>query len=237
MKYPLLCGLLAASLAVPGAAFAQVQAYTYGGAIVYAGPAPDYPMLAQLPDDMPVTVMGCVAGYSWCDVVVPNLRGWVYADNILYPAYQGGPVSLMGYGAAIGIPVVGFSIGNYWGRFYRSRPWYGSQNRWINHAPPRPIAPPHPRPRPPANYRQQHGARASASAGIRAPTHAGTRAPLNAGARAPAHAGAHPPANGRPQAPAIARPAPGNARLPAGHPGPRFAPRPAPERNPGVRNH
>jgi len=219
MKHPLLHALLAVALAVPGAAaFAQVQAYTYGGAVVYAGPAPDYPAIAQLPDNLPVMVMGCVAGYSWCDVAAPDLRGWVYGGNI-YPSYQGQWVPLVGYGAAIGVPVVGFSVGDYWGRYYRNRPWFGSQGRWINHAPPRPLAQPHGM-RPPANWRPAGGANYRPQPG-RAPAPVVRREPANVHPVAPA---------ARPAAPDNARPAHMQGPAPRANPGPRPGPHPAPER-------
>ena len=75
-------------------------------------------------------------GYGWCDVALPDgLRGWLYASGLDYAA-DGGRVPLMGYGAAIGIPIVGFAVGNYWGSYYRDRPWYGDRRWWGNSPPP-----------------------------------------------------------------------------------------------------
>jgi uncharacterized protein YraI len=68
--------------------------------------------------------MGCISNYQWCDVAAPNLRGWVYAGSLSYP-YQGANVPVMNYGTVIGLPIVTFSIGTYWGNYYRGRPWYG----------------------------------------------------------------------------------------------------------------
>src|SRR5258708_7180113 len=131
------CAGFAGVLAFPGAAFAQQQqAYTNSPVYVFAGPAEDYPAVAQLPGGVPVTVMGCVSDYSWCDVVVPNLRGWVYGANLSYP-YQGNNVPILTYGMVIGLPIVTFSIGPYWDRYYRGRPWYNDRSRWESHPPPR----------------------------------------------------------------------------------------------------
>jgi uncharacterized protein YraI len=131
---------LTSLLLVPAAAFAQTQAITNSPVNLRAGPARDYPLVSQLPGGVPVTVMGCVAGYTWCDVVVPNLRGWVYAGRLSYP-YQGNPVPVLNYGTVIGLPIVTFSIGAYWGNYYRGRPWYHDQNRWAHHPPPPPPRP------------------------------------------------------------------------------------------------
>lgn len=155
---------VAALMVLPGAASAQqTQAVINGSANLRAGPAKDYPLVAQLAPGTPVAVMGCVAGYSWCDVALPNLRGWVYAGRLNY-AYQGGYVPVLNYGVTIGLPIVTFSIGSYWGNYYRGRPWFANQGRWAHHPPPpvprpgfrpgpgpgaRPPGPPGPGPRPP----------------------------------------------------------------------------------------
>jgi len=115
-------------------ASAQTAAYTSEPVDLYAGPSGDYPVVAELGPGQPVTVMGCVGDYSWCDVSVPGLRGWVYGGYLSYP-YQGSYVPLTNYGAALGLPIVTFSLGAYWGSFYRDRPWYGEQQRW-EHVPP-----------------------------------------------------------------------------------------------------
>ena len=69
-------------------------------------------------------MQGCIENYSWCDVSGPNgYRGWAQAGDIGYP-YQQRQVPVLGYGPAIGIPVVAFAVGTYWAAHYRHRPWY-----------------------------------------------------------------------------------------------------------------
>ena len=132
----------AGCVVAPMPALAQSQAVTNAPVYLYAGPASDYPVVAQLPGNASVSVMGCVAGYSWCDVVVPGARGWVYGGALYYP-YQGSTVPAINYGAALGVPIIGFALGSYWNSYYRDRPWYHDQSRWAHHAPPRPVPPPH----------------------------------------------------------------------------------------------
>ncbi|MFM0012211.1 SH3 domain-containing protein [Paraburkholderia sediminicola] len=172
------CMYAAASLlALPAVASAQSQAYTNSTVNVRAGPASDYPVVAQLPGGVPVSVMGCISNYQWCDVAAPNLRGWVYAARLSYP-YQGSNVPVMSYGTVIGLPIVTFSIGTYWGNYYRGRPWYGQQSRWAHHPPPPPPRPGAGRPpgwRPP-------GGPPPGNAGGRPPS---GRPPGNAGGRPP----------------------------------------------------
>ena len=177
-------------LIVPAAAFAQVQAFTNTLVNLRAGPAPDYPVVSQLPPGTPVTMMGCVVGYTWCDVALPNLRGWVYAGSLNYP-YQGNPVPVLGYGSVIGLPVLTFSIGAYWGNYYRGRPWYGDQGRWAHHPPPRPPHYGHGRPPPPP---PGHGG--GRPPGGHPPSGGGGRPPGNVGGKPPG--GPPPGAGGRP---------------------------------------
>lgn len=117
-------------------AYAQAQAYTSQPVDLFSGPSGDYPVVTELGPNVPVTVMGCVSDYSWCDVALPDLRGWVYADYLAYP-YQGGYVPIEGYGAEIGLPIVTFALGAYWDSFYRGRPWYGDRDRWAQRPAPR----------------------------------------------------------------------------------------------------
>jgi uncharacterized protein YraI len=145
------------ALSLPMAAVAQM-AQTSKWVNLRAGPAPDYPLVAQLPPATPLSVQGCVSDFSWCDVITPDqLRGWVYAGNLLYP-YQYSQVPLLAYGPIIGLPIITFSIGPYWYRHYRNRPWYGEEPRWANRPPhvrpprerPPEVRPPGVRPSPPS---------------------------------------------------------------------------------------
>lgn len=190
---------LAAMLAAPVPTFAQSQGFTSTTVNLYAGPAGDYPVVAQVPGGVSIAVMGCVAGYSWCDVSLPGLRGWVYGGYISYP-YQGARVPLMNYGATIGLPILTFSLGTYWGNYYRDRPWYNNQSRWNRHPGPRPGPPPGIRPpshgaRPPGGH---HGNRppGAGNGHQNRPPNNGARPPGNGGGRPPGQGASRPPGNG-----------------------------------------
>ncbi|MBB5425149.1 uncharacterized protein YraI [Paraburkholderia sp. JPY158] len=228
MQRQLVIGLYMAAglLSLPGVAAAQSQAYTNSGTNVRAGPASDYPIVAQLPGGVAVTVMGCLSNYQWCDVATPNLRGWVYASRLSSP-YQGYNMPL-NYGAALGLPILAFSINDYWGNYYRGQPWYGQRSRWARHAPPAP-----PRPgagHPPPNWRPLPGHGGGRPPGGAPPGNAGGRPPGghpgngggrpsgNEGGRPPGHAGGRPP-GGHPPGGAGGRPAgvePGGGGRPPG---------------------
>jgi uncharacterized protein YraI len=166
-----------------------------------AGPARDYPLVASYGPGTPLAVQGCTDGFGWCDVIGPNgIRGWVYAGNIVYP-YQSAEVPVLGYGAMIGLPIVTFAIGSYWGNYYRGRPWYGNMPRWEHHRPPpRPPAfrPPPPgfRP-PPGGMRPPGGDHRPPGGGFRPP--GGDHRPPGGGMRPPGGGQRPPPGNIRPQ--------------------------------------
>jgi len=141
----------ALALALPLAASAQ-EAYTRGTPSLRAGPSQDYPVVARLADGQPLNVVGCTGGYAWCDVVLPDgLRGWVAASRLDY-AWGSDVVPLVNYGAAIGIPIIGFSIGSYWNDYYRDRPWFREPRWWGNRPPPPPMPGWRPAPPPPIGW-------------------------------------------------------------------------------------
>jgi len=122
---------------LPMAAMAQsASAYTNAPSEIYAGPDGSYPAVARVDGGVPVSVMGCVSGYAWCDVALPGLRGWIYGGSLNYD-YGGNPVPLLEYGPRLGLPIIGFSVGNYWDNFYRGQPWYHDRDRWEHRGPPR----------------------------------------------------------------------------------------------------
>jgi uncharacterized protein YraI len=136
----------AAALAFPCLAFAQVDALTNQPINLMAGPGDDYPVVTGLGPNQPVEVFDCVSDYEWCDVALGDLRGWVDGNALTY-AYEGNEVPLQSYGAVIGLPIIVFSIDDYWGRYYAGRPWYGDRDRWRHGGPPggyqgRPYQPP-----------------------------------------------------------------------------------------------
>jgi uncharacterized protein YraI len=131
-------------LALSAAAFTQ-NAVTAYSVSIYAGPDDSYPMVAQLDADAPVQVMGCLDDWSWCDVAFADNRGWVYAPDIVY-VYEGGYVPFYTYAPSFGVPVVEFTIGDYWGRYYHGRPWYAQRDDWEHRGLPQHRRPPGPPP-------------------------------------------------------------------------------------------
>jgi len=102
------------------------------GADIFAGPGSDYPVVARLAPGVGLRINGCLNDYQWCDVSFGPNRGWAYAGDLGY-AYQNNRVPVIEYGPRLALPVITFSLGNYWDRYYRGRPWYGERHQWENH--------------------------------------------------------------------------------------------------------
>jgi len=148
--------LLGAFLFAAALAANAQEAFTTRTVNVRAGPDTSYPTVAVLGPGAPVQVMGCLDDWSWCDVAFADNRGWVYSPYLSY-VYQGYRVPFYSYAPSFGIPIISFSIGSYWDRYYRGRPWYGRRDYWASRAPVhvRPAGPaPQSTPPPPRAYPQ-----------------------------------------------------------------------------------
>ena len=134
LRRPLAVLAGSAALLLPLTAAAQNAIITQP-AQLFAGPAPDYPVIAAVYPGLEVSVIGCLADYMWCDVVLQDgLRGWAYGPSLAY-GWMGNALPVPDYGPSLGIPLVTFFIGDYWGRHYRHQPWF-DEYRWRQLPPP-----------------------------------------------------------------------------------------------------
>ena len=118
-------------LGAPLAANAQ-RAYALGGADIFAGPGSDYPVVAHIAPGVGLRINGCLSDWQWCDVSFGPNRGWAYAGDLGY-TYYNNRVPVIEYGPRLALPVITFSLGNYWDRYYRGRPWYRERGTWERH--------------------------------------------------------------------------------------------------------
>lgn len=231
---------------MPLAASAQ-QAFTVRDTEVFAGPSGEFPPVGLLPPNVGVRIVGCLADWSWCDVIFSNYRGWVYAADLAVP-YQGSRVVIIErgpqFGPQIGLTVVTFSLTTYWDRHYRGQPWYREREQWASRVhvegsrggpPPKGRAAQTERAQPPqGDRRPQAGPPGERSKGVpesgRTAPGAGGPPPKDEGARGgdtKPRPQAAPPGERSKGIPESGRPAPG-----AGAPPPAAAPRPPEGRPP-----
>ncbi len=123
MRAKILLVLLCGALLVPFAASAETG-FASTRVNLRAGPGTHYPVLAVVPSMASVHILGCLDGYSWCDVTWGVTRGWVSARYLRTDRY-GRSVFLRH-----GPPVTGFDFNNYWTSHYRDRPFYSHRDRW-----------------------------------------------------------------------------------------------------------
>jgi uncharacterized protein YraI len=131
VRFALVIGVALAAMAGPAMA-KFYQAYIISGASLLAGPGADYPAVVAVSPGEPVEVYGCLSDYAWCDVSFGGYRGWFGGRQLAY-SYNGVRVPLSGFGGTVGVPVAGFALDDYWGRFYRDRPFFQDRARWAAH--------------------------------------------------------------------------------------------------------
>ncbi len=144
---------LLASAALPASAMAADGIAVQSGTL-RAGPATDYPAVGHVRSGEPLTIYGCIRGYTWCDVSTDADRGWFPGARIAF-IRQGHRVFLPEVAPEIGIGIVGFGVDEYWQDHYRNRPFYNHVDRFHDHR--GQSAPDHSRPNGPPGARPDHG--------------------------------------------------------------------------------
>jgi uncharacterized protein YraI len=127
-----LCGSVLLALAVSAVSMsvaAQPAAFTVRDVDVFAGPSSEYPPIGTLAPNTEVRIAGCLSDWSWCDVIFPQDRGWVYAADLAYP-YHNERVVILDNGPRLGLPVVTFSLETYWAAHYRTHQFYAQRQQW-----------------------------------------------------------------------------------------------------------
>jgi len=93
-----------------------------------AGPGTQYPILVTVQSDAPITILGCLEDYTWCDTIFEQHRGWM--RSIYLAGYYDGQYYLLSdYAPDLGYQTVTFDIAAYWDAYYRDEPFYNDQYR------------------------------------------------------------------------------------------------------------
>ena len=72
-----------------------------------AGPGTDYPVILTVPADAPITILGCLEDYTWCDTLYEDSRGWM-SSVYLAGYYDGEYYLLKDYAPDLGYQTVTF---------------------------------------------------------------------------------------------------------------------------------
>lgn len=122
-----------AAAALLAAATAPASAYTgaYPTTAINMRTGPDvaYPPVMVIPAGAPLTVLGCLGGWQWCDVTYGPYRGWV-AGMYLQATWQQRPMPFYYAAPRYHVPIITFQFGPYWDSHYRARPWYRHRDHW-----------------------------------------------------------------------------------------------------------
>jgi len=94
-----------------------------------AGPAMDFPDVRILPPGAAITVHGCLLNRKWCDVTWRGNRGWVASEYIAY-SYPDGQADVHGIFLQLGVPVITFTLNDYWDENYRMQSFYSDRAEW-----------------------------------------------------------------------------------------------------------
>jgi uncharacterized protein YraI len=108
---------------------ARPNGYPVTNVNLRAGPGTYYPVIVVVPTHAPISILGCLGDYTWCDVLFQGSRGWM-RSIYLQGWYQGNYYALRDYAPRLGFRVVSFDIGPYWDSNYRERPFYRDRARW-----------------------------------------------------------------------------------------------------------
>ncbi|MBB4439074.1 MULTISPECIES: SH3 domain-containing protein [Rhizobium] len=127
----LIVKITAAAMFVLAPAIVQAaEGYSTANVNMRAGPSTRYPAVAVVPAGSSVEIRGCLSEVNWCDVEFYGGRGWV-SGQYVQAVYQQRRVYVgPQYYRPLGIPMIGFSVGNYWDRNYRGRDFYRDRDRW-----------------------------------------------------------------------------------------------------------
>ena len=91
---------IALGLCMP-VALAQT-ATTTSSVTLRAGPDRSMPSVTSLLSNTSVNVVGCLANWSWCDVIAGRERGWVYTRYLSMP-FEGSALTIASGGPRLGL--------------------------------------------------------------------------------------------------------------------------------------
>lgn len=99
---------------------------------IRSGPSVRFPAVGVSGAGSELTIHGCLARYTWCDVSAPGVRGWASGAHIQF-VYETRRVYVPAYAERVEIPTVTFNLTSYWDDYYRDRDFYGEVDHWSHY--------------------------------------------------------------------------------------------------------
>lgn len=84
MKPKLTLAAAFAAIVISSTAVLAHPGVTTGTVNMRIGPGTQHPIVVAIPVSQSITIVGCLPGSAWCDVVWAGYRGWVSASYIYY---------------------------------------------------------------------------------------------------------------------------------------------------------
>lgn len=127
LKTTLAAAAVLGGLMIPATASAATSAIVTADLNIRTGPGTGYQRFGTIPYGSHVTVIGCLSGYSWCDVSWAGERGWVSSNYLAYRVDGYDPRPISSVAVSIGVPIIAFEPYDYHARWYRDRDWYSDR--------------------------------------------------------------------------------------------------------------
>ncbi|MCV9940634.1 SH3 domain-containing protein [Boseaceae bacterium BT-24-1] len=125
-------GALLLICAIDDASASGLPGYSGVNLNLRSGPSTRFPIGGVLGAGSELTIHGCVAGYRWCDVSAPGVRGWASGGHIQF-THQARRVYVPAYAAQVDIPIIAFQAASYWSDHYREYSFYRDLDYWNNY--------------------------------------------------------------------------------------------------------
>jgi uncharacterized protein YraI len=136
MNVRIIAAAMAAVAVVIGSAgdgrAASMEAYSAVNLNIRSGPGVRFPAVGVAAASSSMTIHGCLARYTWCDVSAYGVRGWASGAHLQF-IYEDRRVYVPAYAAQVEIPVVSFHIASYWNAYYHERDFYGDLAHWSDY--------------------------------------------------------------------------------------------------------
>jgi uncharacterized protein YraI len=110
----------------------DMAAYSSVNLNIRSGPSVRFPVVGMAAGGSSMTIHGCLAHYTWCDVSASGVRGWASGAHLEF-VYEDRRVYVPAYATHVDVPIVSFHVVNYWNDHYHDRDFYADLDQWTSY--------------------------------------------------------------------------------------------------------